>query len=191
MTETAITSPTEPLGKQLLDFVEAYVNCLDLDRAAVHVGLQPEMGRSLYRRPRVRAEIDRRLEAIESETNRAIAKKRIIDVETLDHNLKRVITISKKELLATPALAAPKVKAIELGYRRVGLLIDDNFVPDEGTVGSRPNETPGIFRTAERHILTHTVTETHEKVVAPEAPLPKPAPRVIDAEPIDDAWKNF
>ena len=106
------------------------------------------------------------------------------------------VRIPRKTLEATPSLATPKVNAIELGYQRVGLLLDGNFVPDASS-GPTQQEAPRIYRPAEQTIITHQITETRQ-VVRQTAPMEviqeriramTTPPPTIDAEP--DPWADF
>lgn len=178
-----------PLSATFEKFICAYLNTLDLEKASIEAGLQPETGRALYKRPAIRSEIERRKKAIESEVHSQIAKKRVVGVDALDKNLMQVVRLAKKDLVESPALAASKVKAIELGYQRVGLLVDGNFVPDAGTEVGKPDEAPRIYRSSEQSILTHQI-ETRQIVTTREVTVAapaKPEPKTIDA----DAWDNF
>ncbi len=183
--------PLPELSGAEYKFIDAYTQCRDAAKAAVEAGFQARSGNTIYRRPHVHAEIVRRMKNQEQETDKLIAKKRVVNVEVLDRHLMQVVTIPRKSLLETPSLATPKVNAIELGYRRIGLLMDDNFVPDAGSIAAS-DEAPRIFRPlSEQTIITHRITETREVVtakVADAAPAPPPAPPTIEGE---DPWKNF
>jgi hypothetical protein len=165
-------------------------------RAAIEAGYGSKDGAGLYRRAAVHAEITRRLGNIEGEVDKIIAKKRVVNVEALDHELMQVVKIPRKVLLETPSLATPKVNAIEMGYKRIGLLIDDNFVPDASS-GPQAEQAPRIYRPAEQTIITHQITETRQ-VVRQTAPMEvikeriramTTPPPTIDAEP--DPWADF
>ena len=193
--ETEIIAP--PLSAEEYKFVDAYCACRDVAKAAVEAGFPSKAGAGLYRRKAVHEEITRRMENITSEVNLQIVKKRLINVEMLDANLKQVITIPRKTLEATPSLATPKVNAIEMGYKRVGLLLDNNFVPDASS-GPTKEEAPRIYRPAEQTIITHQITETRQVVTqrAPEAEIRRRVAEMnraptIDAEIEDDPWANF
>src|ERR1700732_2988558 len=136
-----------PLSASELRFVEAYISCRDVAKAAVEAGYPSKDGVGLYRRKAINAEITRRSQPIEAEIAKAIVKKRTINVEMLDSNLKQVINIPRKILEATPSLATPKVNAIEMGYKRVGLLLDGNFVPDAAS-GADHHNAPDPHRDA-------------------------------------------
>ncbi len=192
-TETAIATPLQP---QVLRFIDAYCACRDVKRAAIEAGYGSKDGAGLYRRAAVHAEIARRLGNIEGEVDKIIAKKRVVNVEALDRELMQVVRIPRKTLEATPSLATPKVNAIELGYQRVGLLLDGNFVPDASS-GPTQQEAPRIYRPAEQTIITHQITETRQ-VVRQTAPMEvikeriramTTPPPTIDAEP--DPWADF
>jgi len=171
-------------------FVDAYCECRDVGKAAIEAGLPPRLGPALYRRPQVHDEITARLQNITNEHDKLIAQRRVVNVDMLDTHLKKVITIPRKQLFETPSLATPVVNAIELGYRRVGLLIDDNFLPD-ASAGPAREEAARIYRPAEQTtIITHRVQETREVTVTKRAEEPaKPAPKTIDA--CDPAWQDF
>jgi hypothetical protein len=192
-TETAIAAPLQP---QVLRFIDAYCACRDVKRAAIEAGYGSKDGAGLYRRAAVHAEITRRLGNIEGEVDKIIAKKRVVNVEALDHELMQVVKIPRKVLLETPSLATPKVNAIEMGYKRIGLLIDDNFVPDASS-GPQAEQAPRIYRPAEQTIITHSITETRQ-VVRQTAPMEviqeriramTTPPPTIDAGP--DPWADF
>jgi hypothetical protein len=191
--DTAIAAPLQP---QVLRFIDAYCACRDVKRAAIEAGYGSKDGPGLYRRAAVHAEITRRLGNIEGEVDKIIAKKRVVNVEALDRELMQVVRIPRKTLEATPSLATPKVNAIELGYQRVGLLLDGNFVPDASS-GPTHQEAPRIYRPAEQTIITHQITETRQ-VVRQTAPMEvikeriramTTPPPTIDAEP--DPWADF
>ena len=192
----ADTSIAAPLQPQVLRFIDAYCACRDVKRAAIEAGYGSKDGAGLYRRAAVHAEIARRLGNIEGEVDKIIAKKRVVNVEALDRELMQVVRIPRKTLEATPSLATPKVNAIELGYQRVGLLLDGNFVPDASS-GPTQQEAPRIYRPAEQTIITHQITETRQ-VVRQTAPMEviqeriramTTPPPTIDAEP--DPWADF
>jgi hypothetical protein len=184
-----------PLSAQELRFVDAYSECRDVAKSAVSAGYPSKAGTGLYRRKAVHEEIQRRMDTINGETAKLIAKKRIVNVDALDRNLMRVVTIPVKVLRETPTLAASKVRAIELGYQRTGMLLDGNFVPD-GSSGPSKEQAPRIYRPVEQTIITHQI-ETRQVVTQrggqPYSPqVPQAAvknPPTIDAEP--DSWENF
>lgn len=175
MTARAIPAATdEPLSALALKFVDAYVHLRDIKEASKEVGILLGEGRKLWADPKVKAEIDRRMESVAKETDKLIAKKRVVNVEQLDQHLMQVVTLPRKSLKESPTLAASKVKAIELGYQRVGLLYDNNFVPDAASAPTA-EEAPRIFRATERTILTHQVV-THQQVTTREVSAPVPIP---------------
>lgn len=184
------TSVPIPLQPQLLRFVDAYCACRDVSKAALEAGFAAKDGIALYRRKPVFEEITRRMAPVEQEIAIRLAKKRVVNVEILDKQLMQVVTIPRKALMETPSLATPKVNAIEMGYKRVGLLLDGNFVPDASS-GPAQQEAPRIYRPAEQTIITHQITETRQVVTQRPAQYTaaKPEPPIIDAEP--DPWKDF
>lgn len=183
-----------PFSAQICKFIDKYIDLQDLDKAAVEAGFEPEMGRMLWRRLPVREEIESRLAAVKSEVHKLIAKKKVVNIESLDKNLMQLVRIPMKDLKESPALAATKKGAIELGYQRTGILIDGNFIPDAGSDANKPDEAPRIFRTTEQSIITHQIearqTVTTRAVEASQPPTrPRPSePPTIDAE---DPWAAF
>lgn len=183
-----------PLSAKEHRFVDAYISFRDVQKAAVEAGFTAKEGSGLYRRKAVHAEITRRMENVSGEVDKIIAKKRVINVEMLDQNLRQLITIPKASIKETPSLATPKLNAIELGFKRVGLLLDGNFVPDAAS-GPSQEEAPRIYRSSEQTIITHQITETRKVVTERQHgpvdvhPAPSPAPMTIDAEL--DPWANF
>jgi hypothetical protein len=180
--------PLPELNPEEYKFVDAYLECRDVGKAAIAAGLPARMGPPLYRRENVHAIIAERMNNIEQEHDKLVATRRLVHIEMLDKNLAQVITLPRKALLENPSLATPKVNAIELGYRRVGMLIDDNFIPD-GSSGPARVEAERIFRPAEKTtIITHQIRETREVRVTERADEPLP-PKTIEA--CDPAWDNF
>jgi len=203
--ETEIINP--PLSAEEYKFVDAYCACRDVAKAAVEAGFPSKSGAALYRRTSIHEEITRRMANITAEVDKQIVKKRVVNVEELDKHLMQVVTIPRKALMETPSLATPKVNAIEMGYKRVGLLLDNNFVPDAGS-GPTKDETPRIYRPAEQTIITHQITETRQVVTnrAPQSTVqerirqgfqpptgyaPTPTPEPTAFEPDEDPWKDF
>jgi hypothetical protein len=186
-----------PFSAQILKFIDAMVMVRDEGKAAVEAGAEPEQGHIWMRRLPVKEEVERRMKSVEHEVDKAIAKKRIVTVEALDKNLMQVVKLSRADVKESPTLATSKVKAIELGYQRTGILIDGNFIPDAGSDSSaKGNSAPRIFRASEQSIITHQITETHQTVttraVAATVPAPRPVPppTTIEAEQ-EDPWAKF
>ena len=199
--------PGPALSPEEYKYVDEYMGSRDVTKAAVAAGFPAKQGSAIYRRRAVHAEIERRMENVTAEADKLIAKKRVVNVEILDKELMVVARIPKAILHETPSLATPKVNAIELGYRRIGLLVDDNFIPDASSVAAAEN-APRIYRPTEQStIITHTITETKE-IVTTGAPTteqikervramtsppavqatPKSQPPTIEAV---DEWANF
>ena len=182
--------PLPALSAEEHKFVDAYIECRDIGNAAIAAGLPKRLGPALYRRQHVHDEIAERMKNVSLEVDKLVAKRRIIEVDTLDAALMEVVSITPKQLNKTPSLATPKVNAIELGYRRVGMLIDDNFIPD-GSAGPAQAEADRIYRpVVQATMITHTVKETREVTVTTRADeKAAPPPKTIDAS--DPAWDNF
>jgi hypothetical protein len=192
MGEIIVNNP--PLTAKEYKFVDAYCSYRDVEKAAVEAGYASKAGVGLYRRKPIHELITERMGNITAEADKQLAKKRVVNVEMLDKSLMEVVRIPRKTLIETPTLATPKVKAIELGYQRVGLLIDGNFVPDASS-GPSQQEAPRIYRAQEQTIITHQITETHQVVTqrAPDDEVIRERVRKITEPPTIDAdeWKNF
>jgi hypothetical protein len=180
---TIPTDPEAPLPERILRFCDHYVHSRDLKKAAIACGFEPEDGSKLFRFQRVKDEIKRRTALVEGEDAKLIAteraKVRKVNTPALDKALMEMVKIKPKDVLGAPTLAASKVKAVELGYRRLGLLVDDNFIPDVPT-GPVQVQSPRIFRPTEQTILTHQETITHEVRTTREV-VSVPEPLTIDA----------
>lgn len=180
--------PLPDLSAEEHKFVDAYIECRDVGLAAIECGLPKRLGPPMYRRQHVHDAIAERMKNVSLEVDKLVAKRRIVELDTLDVALMEVVQITPKQLNKTPSLATPKVNAIELGYRRVGMLIDDNFIPD-GSAGPAPAEADRIYRPSEKTtIITHQIKETRQVTVTERAET-LPPPKTIDAA--DPAWDNF
>lgn len=152
------------LNAKQLGFVDKWVHCQDDEKAAQSAGYRPGWGARLRRMPLVSAEIDRRMLILNTEQAKLTIKKRELCKDLLDDELTSVIKIDVKE---RPTLGPTKLNAIEMGYRRVGMIAGGEFVPDQETTQDRPNEAPRIYRASEANIITHRI-ETLQQVTTRE-----------------------
>lgn len=146
-------------------FISYYCQFEDLKRVAAYCGISNDKAKGLYQNPTVRAEIDKRLDKIHTEQAKLIARSKKVDAMFLDDKL--VEAVEK-------GAARGDTKALELGYRRVGIFREGEFMgqPPDPNQPVDPALAP-IFR-AER-ITTNTVTERIEGT------LPAPAaPKILD-----------
>jgi len=173
------------LTKDELAIVDAMIHTREIGAAAIQCGLSRYRAVSISRRPHVAEEIERRQKIEGAEVAKIVARKRIVNIEALDKNLMQVVKLPVAALKESPTLAASKVKAIELGFQRIGMLIDGNFVPDESSinVGKGAEDGPRIFRATNTTMLTHTIEtkETRQVVHHSNGPT-EPPPIDIPAE---------
>lgn len=136
-----------PPAKQAQQFVTFYVNHRDLKLAACQANLDPDMGAKLYRAPKIRAMIDRKILLVDVEDAKLKAAASRLTVDRLDAALVEEVRSKKNGHI--------RVRAIELGYRRTGLIRDGEFY-----VAPNPNDksnAPSMYR-ASQTTLRHTVT---------------------------------
>lgn len=163
------------LNAKQYKFVDKYVHTQDVKKAATLAGYEPEYGSRLYSNKSIKAEIDSRMEIVNTEKGKLTAKIHILGRELLDEEL---VSVIKSEISPT------KLNAIEMGYRRIGMIAGDEFIPDPDHQANKPVEqVPRIFRASQRELITHTTEtkQTIERVVerqieatvpAKEAPSP-------------------
>jgi len=145
----AKTVRPRPLREQ--KFIEAYFTTRSIEKASVLCGVKLAVAEAMYAKPEVRAEIDRKTSLVETEITKQAAAKAIIHMELLDDELKKTVILDPKKYGAT------KLKAIEMGYGRVGMFREGNFtVPNSGGDPTKPS----IFRATERTVKrTEEITE--------------------------------
>jgi len=152
-----------PMAAQVQRFITYYVNCRDLKEAACKVALMPEMGEKLFKLPKVRAAIQKRINIVETEIAKQAAKAHMLTVPLLDASLVEEVKSKKNGHI--------RIRAIELGYKRTGMIRDGEFY-----VAPDPNanrNAPSIYR-AQQTTLRQTVTTelTHTNAqVAPVDPI--------------------
>lgn len=156
-----------PLSKAQLVFCEKYAHCQDLAQAAVEAGAAPEMGKEWYQSRKIRTEIKRIQNLVEKEKARIEARRNIVKLEKLDEHLMKLVEADYEK---EPRLAPTKLSAVELGYKRAGILMDGNFIPEQGG-GAATNPGARIYRSLETNtLITHEII-THKsstrEIVAP------------------------
>lgn len=167
----------EPFSGSTNRFISYYSDFEDLAKAALHVGISLNAAKRLYRDKDVRAEIDRRLDKIHNEEAKLKAKARQVTVLYLDDRLVEAVK---------QGAAKGDIKALELGYRRIGIFRDGEFlgVPRADQTTPKADAQPMIYRAMERTVTrTEQVTERAELgTEGPQATLPEsPAkPAVVE-----------
>lgn len=171
------------LNAKQLKFVDEFVHCQNQQAAAKSAGYKEGFGGRLYAMPAIRTEIDRRMVILNTEQAKQTIKKRELCKELLDDELTALIKIDVKDVIEKPALGATKREAIEMGYRRTGLLAGGEFIPDQDTQQPRPDELPRIYRATEASVITHRI-ETVQQVTTREL-VSTPAPQIESESPYD------
>jgi hypothetical protein len=153
-------------------FIQVYVGCRDKEKAALRSGFEAEAGDKLLSKKPIRAEIERKIRIIDLETAKLTAQANKLQVELIDSELVKTIKISAKTGGTT------KVKAMELGYERLGILRDGAFV----VIQEKENAAPSIYRA----LHTTTVRQITEVTEQRELQAPAlPAPKKPDIEILD------
>lgn len=164
----------DPFSGSINRFVSYYVDLEDLAKAAIQTGLSFSAAQKLYRDKAVRAEIDRRLDKLHGEEAKLRAKARQITVIYLDDKLVEAVK---------HGAAKGDTKALELGYQRVGMYRDGEFlgVPRADQVTPKADAQPMIYRAMERTVTrTEQVTERAELGAEPaQAALPESPSRPL------------
>lgn len=159
-----------PPAKQAQQFVTFYVNHRDLKLAACQAKLDPDMGPKLYRVPKIRKMIDSKILLIDVENAKLKAQADRLTVDRLDSALVEEVDSKKNGHI--------RVRAIELGYRRTGLIRDGEFVGvNKGAGGLNPAKTYGQI-----HTTTVRETTTKELIQSSEVQQPIPPQPFIRAE---------
>lgn len=158
------------LNAKRLKFIDKYVHQQDVKMAAKLSGYEPEYGFQLYSNPEIRAEIDRRLLIQHTEEAKLVVKEKILNRDLLDRELIKVVESD---------VSPTKLNAIEMGYKRIGMINNGEFIPDPDQAAQpKPGEAPRIFRVTQTSILAHKIETTRTDTVsvtqqrAPFAPNP-------------------
>jgi len=104
-----------PLCAKFQRFIQHYIDTKDIDKAGLLAGMDSDDARRCYRTKDVRAAIDKQVEIIDREYAIQRAKSRNLTAEKLDAHL--VQSVEKENGIA-------RVRAMELGYKRLGLIRD-------------------------------------------------------------------
>jgi len=158
--DSSLASPDDlPPGAAVQRFIFFYVNERDLQLAATKAGLEPEMGERLYREPKVRAAIEKKIHLVDVEHAKLAAQALSLNVSLLDASLAEEVKNKKS--------GAVRMRAIELGYKRTGVMRDGEFVlaPDPDAA----RKAPSIYQSRQT-ILRRTVTEEMLQTTATELP---------------------
>jgi hypothetical protein len=156
--------------------IEYYLDTRDLAKAAVLAGIDPKDFTRVAERDEVKAEIDRRLEIEHAANAEVRAKARKLTRDFLDDQLITAVKAGSEK---------GDTKALELGYERLGLRRDDNFMTEaQSTPQERPREMYRVLR-------QQTVTTTEVQQIEGGAPASPalPAPPTLEgsrkpAEPL-------
>jgi hypothetical protein len=125
--------------------IEYYIDCRDPDRAAMLAGMDPKEFRRFMKHDDVKALIDKKTDLIDKATAKIVAEARSLNVYFLDTHL---VKAAKK------GAERGDVRAIELGYERIGMRRDHNFMTaQQATTQTRPQIYRVIEKTTERQIV--------------------------------------
>lgn len=149
-----------PLKADYLKFVDKFVHEQDTGKAALSSGFSAKYGKTLYAMPEVRAEIDARLAVLNLEKAKLTAQTHILGKQLIDEELTKAI---KGDFGDIQGHMGHKLEAIEMGYRRIGMISGGEFIPDPDHHKPVVEQTPRIFRAQHAEILSHTI-ETKETV---------------------------
>lgn len=108
-------NPPRLLPAKIQYAIEFYLDTRDIGKAALAANMDPAEFAKAMETDQVKAEIDRKLDFIDQAAAELRAKARILTADKLDATLVDVLNTKSKNL-------SPKVKALELGYKRHGLL---------------------------------------------------------------------
>lgn len=150
-------------------FIEHFLDTSDITKAAHLVGMDPGDARDIFSRPEVKAEIDRREDEQQGLLAALRAGARQLQVDFLDDQL----------VVAVKAGAAEgDVKAVTLGYERLGLRRDKNFMT---AAQSTQQERPQVYSVLEQTVTTK-VTQVGAPPQQPQLPKKSAAPPVVTIE---------
>lgn len=166
------------LKANYLKFIDKFVHERDANKAAMSAGFTAKYGAKLYAMPEVREEIDKRLEVLNLEKAKLTAQVHVLGKQMIDEELTKAI---KGEFGDIPGHMGHKLDAIEMGYKRIGVLAGGEFIPDQEHVAEKPNEAPRIYRATHASIITQRI-ETRQEIVKSEVVSNRPEP-IIEAEP--------
>lgn len=149
-------------------FITFYINERDLKLAACKASLMPEMGEKLYRQPKVRQIIDRKIMLIDIEEAKVKARANLLTVAFIDSVVYEELKSKKNGHV--------RVRAAELAYRRTGLIRDGEFyvAPDANVNQNAPSVYQAqitMRRTVTEELVQTAATSSAQvapKLLAPE-----------------------
>lgn len=171
------------LGKELR-FIEKFVflrTNFETEREVAEeagrtLGLSKEGSWNMYRRKKVRAEIQRRCDIVDREVALQAAQAQALTVETLDAELLDAVTAPMAK-----GIAPAKVTALKMAYGRLKIQIGE---PEERPTGPA-NQGPQIYRALgnamQTTMLRQTVTEVIQQTEQPIAQVEAAPQKVIEA----------
>ncbi len=128
---TPLVSKDGVFSAQLHFAIEHYVDTRDQIEAALLARMEPALFIRAMRRKDVKAEIQRKLDMIDQANALLRAAARQLTADKLDSTLVDVLDVDPKETItvgertvtrANSNVLAAKVKAVEVGYKRYGML---------------------------------------------------------------------
>jgi hypothetical protein len=162
--------PSKALINRFIHFYTTSVAFKDEDRAGRMAHIEPRLVQRIMKDGEIRQEIDRKLSILEIEQAKLEAHARLLTVGVLDSALFEEVR-SKKN-------GSVRIRAIELGYKRTGLIRDGEFyvAPDPAA----NQNAPSIYQaqTTVKRTVTEEVTQTRAVAAAVQPPRELPAPGV-------------
>ena len=144
----------------------------DPDKAAELAGMPREEFRKHLKSPGVIVYVQQREEWIDREAARFRARARVLGVHFLD---------SKLVIAATVGAKKGDTDAIELGYERLGMRRDKNFMTQQQ---ANPQSRPQVYRVLEQTV-TRTEQVTQREITGPEPEPANQLPRASQVEILD------
>jgi hypothetical protein len=134
----------------------------DAEKAAQRVGMDPEEFKMHLHSPGVHEWLVKQEQMIEEKCAEYRAMARILSVDFLDTSLVECVTVAAKR---------GESKPLELGYERIGMRRDDNFMSQQQ---ASPQTRPQVYRVLE-HTVTHTEQVTQREISAGDTqPVQRP-----------------
>lgn len=164
-------------------FIQVYTECEDLEEVRKRLDLTKNAAKAFWKKHKV--EIERRLDKVHDYQAKLLAKAAILQAPFLDEHL--VVAVKK-------GAARGDIRALELGYQRLQLLRDGNFIgwkdPDKAHENAGQPAQPPIFRVERTVTRTEQVTEsqqlsghppqnTIEATATTSASAPRPAVKIL------------
>lgn len=153
-------------------FIQKYVDCRDLAKAAQYAGFDGTDGAKLYSKRKIRVHIDRAIELYDHERAKLAAKASVLHVDFIDAELVKAVKTSATN-------GTTKIRAIELAYERVGLRRDSNFI----IPGSAENSAPNMYQALIQRQTVKTEVTVERSVTQLSGSTPAPALPAAPDEP--------